>query len=110
MKREQLLKLNEKRKGIESAGDSTLYKDDTKNERFEYLVEEDENFIYYTAIYRMRKDGRWTRKKLEKEKAMQKSPLTDKLQELGRESRKEIREEKGKGCFNTIDKIQLKDK
>jgi transcriptional regulator with XRE-family HTH domain len=36
--------------------------------------------------------------------------LTDKLQELGRESRKEIREEKGKGCFNTIDKIQLKDK
>ena len=42
MKREPLLKLNEKRKGIESAGDSTLYKDDTKNERFEYLVEEDE--------------------------------------------------------------------
>ena len=51
MKREPLLKLNEKRKGIESAGDSTLYKDDTKNERFEYLVEEDENFIYLSLIH-----------------------------------------------------------
>nr|DAL19140.1 MAG TPA_asm: hypothetical protein [Inoviridae sp.]DAR01329.1 MAG TPA: hypothetical protein [Inoviridae sp.] len=105
-----LLSTDKNRKAIECAVDSTLYKDDTKNERFEYLVEEDENFIYYTAIYRMKKNGRWTRKKLEKEKAKQKSPLTDKLQELGRDSRKELREEKGKGCFNTIDKIQLKDK
>lgn len=105
-----LLSADKNRKAIECTVDSTLYKDDTKNERFEYLVEEDENFIYYTAIYRMKKNGRWTRKKLEKEKAKQKSPLTDKLQELGRDSRKELREEKGKGCFNTIDKIQLKDK
>ena len=49
-----LLSADKNRKAIECAVDSTLYKDDTKNERFEYLVEEDENFIYYTAIYRIK--------------------------------------------------------
>lgn len=63
-----LLSTDKNRKAIECAVDSTLYKDDTKNERFEYLVEEDENFIYYTAIYRMKKTADGQEKNLKKKK------------------------------------------
>lgn len=67
----------------------------------QYKVESDEKYIYYTAVYRLKKNDKDTLKKLKKELKNQKSPLTEALQD----TEKRIRELNSEPRLNTLKKL-----